>query len=335
MSNRNVRTQSRSVLAGAVVIGLTFLMVAGCSQSSLETGYADQCTTQLQFLSPPGATVAVKGGPTRSHQIPVYGGFDNRLEQAPEQFSVFNLAPGRYEFKYTSAEGLPGVSVYGELDIKHANSHMARVFQRRSFVPIALPSDHYQKVEVTGDQIFPYRGEAYRTAIDEQDLQRLKLGDVVEKVFFVADLEKATQTRDRILRDLKVCEREMEYADARFRLAYQDYRIDVTDPVANFWGTDRTFITWEGKRQKLAQKYEDLQKKLHRIEALLAGDHVLIREGMMALATQEIVEPHRDVVEAADDLGEVLLVMRVGGRHMHWGDPRRELASYEPLAQTE
>jgi hypothetical protein len=28
-------------------------------------------------------------------------------------------------------------------------------------------------------------------------------------------------------------------------------------------------------------------------------------------------------------LGEVLVVMRVGGRHMHKGDPRQELAAYQ------
>jgi hypothetical protein len=111
--------------------------------------------------------------------------------------------------------------------------------------------------------------------------------------------------------------------------------MDVSDPVANIFGTDRDFIKWEERRQVLSQRYEDLQEQLQRAEALLAGDHVLIREGMLALATQEIVEPHRDVEEAADDLGEVLLVMRLGGRHMHWGDPRRELASYEPLSKTE
>jgi len=334
MNNPTRRFQSQTVAAGILGIG-ALLILTGCSQHPLETGYADQCRTQLQFLSPPGATVTVRGGPTRSHQVPVYGPYDHRLEHSPEQFSVFNLAPGRYEFKYTAAEGLPGVSIYGELEVKHANSHMARVFQRRSFIPIALPSEHYQKIEVNGDEIFPYRGEAFRTAIDEQDLQRLKLGDVVEKVFFVADLAKAARTRDRLLRDLKVCERKMEYAESRFRLAHQDFRVEVTDPVANFFGTDRDFIRWEEKRQKLAQEYEKLQKKLQRIEALLAGDHVLIREGMLALATQEIVEPHRDVEEAAEDLGEVLLVMRIGGRHMHWGDPRRELASYEPLSKTQ
>ena len=57
------------------------------------------------------------------------------------------------------------------------------------------------------------------------------------------------------------------------------------------------------------------------------GDHVLIRKGMLVLATEEVVASHRDVVKAAEELGEVLLVMRIGGRHMDWSDPSRELAA--------
>jgi len=324
--------RSRSTDAFGIVgaCGLIVAALAGCSQHPMEPGFADQGRTQIQFFAPPGATVTVKAGcSTRSHQIAVYGPFENRLEQSPEEFAVFNLSPGMYEAKYTSAEGLPGVSVYMELDVKHANWHEARVFQRRAFIPIALPSEYYRKVEVAGDEIFPYCGEAFRTAIDEHDLQRIKQGDVVEKVFFVADLEKAARARDKAIRDLKVLERKMEYAESRFRLAYQDYRIDVADPIANLFGTDREFIRLEKKRQNLTLEYEQLEKKLTRLQALLKGDHVLIRKGMLAVATEQVVQPHKDVVEAAEKLGEVLLVMRIGGRHMQWGDPRRELAAYE------
>ncbi len=310
-----------------VVMGLALLTPVGCSQYPGETGYADQCKTQLQFFSPPGAVVSVKGCPPRSHQVATYGAFGNRLEQSPEEFAVFNLSPGRYEFKYASAEGLPGVSVYGELNIERAFSHAARVFQRRAFIPVALPSEYYKRVEVTGNETFPYRGEVYRTAIDELDLHRLQQGDVVEKVFFVADLERAACTRDATLRDLKVVERKMEYAEARFRNAYMDFRVDVHDPGANFWGTDKRFIDWERRRQELGLEYQALQDRLKRVQALLRGDHVLIRKGMLVLATEEVVASHRDVVKAAEELGEVLLVMRIGGRHMHWSDPSRELAA--------
>ncbi len=305
--------------------------VVGCGPSAgrLEPGYADQSRTQLQFYSPPGATVTVQGHPTRSHQVATYGPYGNRLEQEPEEFNVFNLKPGRYEFKYTSAEGLPGVSIYGELNVESANSQAAQIFQRRSFIPIALPSEYYRKVEVVGNETLPYRGESFRTAIDEQDLQRLQQGDVIEKVFFIADLEEAEKRQKETQVKVAAKEREIEYADARFRYAYLDYRFDVSDPVANFWGTDRDFIKWEKKRQKLEQELDSLQAKLRRARALLKGDRVLIRKGMLVLATEEVVRPHRDVVESSDKLGEVVLVMRIGGRHMHWGQPEQELVVHE------
>jgi hypothetical protein len=300
----------------------------GCGRPH-ETGYADQSKTQVQFYSPPGATVTVKACPTRSHQIGYYGPFEHRLELAPEEFSVFNLKPGRYEFKYVSAEGLPGVSIYGELEVKHVCSQMARVFQRRAFVPIGLPSAYYQRITPQGDEIFPWRGEAVRTSIDELDLQRLKQGDVIEKVFVVADLEDAKDELAEAQVDLAVAERELQYSEARFKEAYYDFRLDVSSSSANFWGTDREFIEWEGKRQQRTQKIDAIQAKIARLTALLNADRVCVREGMMVVATEQIVECHEDLEDASDEIGETLLVMRVGGRHMHWGDPRKELAAYE------
>lgn len=314
-------------LCSAAGLLLPTLMM-GCSHTrSAEPGYDAQCKTQVQFYSPPGAAVSVRTCPPRTHEVATYGAYGNRLEQTPEEFCVFNLSPGRYEFKYTSAEGLPGASIYGELNVMYANTHEGRVFQRRAFVPISLPSEHYKQVEVAGDETFPYRGEVYRTAIDEMDLQRLQQGDVVEKVFVVADLEKATKVRDKTLRDLKVIEREMEYRDVRFRDAYQNFQMDAANPMARFLGTDKEFIRQEKDRQELTLKYEKLQERLKRTQALLKGDHVLARKGMLVLATEEVVQPHRDVVESSERLGEVLLVMRLGGRHMHWGDPKQELAA--------
>ncbi len=322
------RMQTKSVVAIVAMIAATG-MIVGCGHPT-EPGFTDLGRTQIQFFSPPGAQVTVKDCPPRTHNVAEYGPYDNRLEQRPEQFCTFNLPPGRYLFKYVAAEGLPGANVYGELDVKHANCAETAKFQRLAFVPVSLPSEYYTKVDINGNEVFPYRGEAFRTAIDESDLMRLRQGDVVEKVFFVADLKAAEKRRDDLVRDLKVMERKMEYADARFREAYWDYRMDVSDPVKNFFGTDKQFISWEKERQGLQIKYQAMQKRLQRTEALLKGDHVLIRRGMLALATEEIVKPYRDPQSAADSIGEVLLVMRLGGRHMQWGDARHELASNEP-----
>jgi len=314
--------------ATAVLAGLAMLGTTGCAGQPREGGYANQCKTQLQFYSPPGATVTVRDCPTRSHQIGYYGPLEHRLELAPEEYAVFNLSPGRYEFKYVSAEGLPGVSVYGELDVKHANTEMARIFQRRAFVPISLPSAYYQQITPAGDEIFPWRGEAMRTAIDELDLQRLKQGDVVQKVFVVADLEEAKEELAEAEVDLAVAERRLQYDEARFKQAFYDFRMDVASPAANFWGTDRRFIDWEKEVREQEQRIDAIEQKIARLSTLLKADLVCVRKGMMVVATREIIECHEDPVDASDDIGEVLLVMRLGGRHMHWGDPRQELAAY-------
>ena len=80
----------------------------------------------------------------------------------------------------------------------------------------------------------------------------------------------------------------------------------------------------EDLNAELQHKIESTQAKLKRAQSLLDGDTVLIRKGMLALATEEVVKQHHDMEHAADDIGEILLVMRVGGRHMHWGPAGNE-----------
>lgn len=307
---------------GLMISAAAAALATGCASSAPSGGFSDPGKTQIQFYSPPGAQVMVKGG--RAQQVSSYGAFGHRLEHSPEEFSVFNLSPGRYEFKYTAAEGLPNVSIYGELDVHGGGSETARMYRRRSFVPISLPSEFYQHVDGVGDETFPYRSERYRTAIDQLDIDRLKQGDVVEKVIFVADLEEAEEELDETERDIAVTERKIEYAEARFRLALYDFRVDVNDRMANLLRTDRKFIKWEEERKELDQELDDLIDKHKRLKALLKGDHVLARQGMLVLATEEVVQSHRDVVSAAEELGDVLVVMRVGGRHMHWGSPAEQ-----------
>jgi hypothetical protein len=309
------------------VAALVLIAMSGCQ--SFSGGGAG--STQVQFYSPPGATVMIKdGGHTPSRQIARESVFGDRLERLPEEASVFDLGPGHYEFKYVSATGMPGVSVYGELEVpRHRRSSYAGIFRRRSFVPISLPSEYYLEVESTGDQIFPYAGDAQLTAISEHDLERLRLGDLVQKVFFVADLEQAEEELAETEREIAVTERELEYAEHRFREAYFDFRVNMSDPIADLLGSDRDFIEREEERQECQQKLERLIAKRQRTKALLNGDHVLIRRGMLVLATEEVLEAHRDPVEAASELGEVVLVMRLGGRHWHWGEAGGELVKYE------
>ncbi len=323
------KTRGRSVsihLAAAGAIVVIAALTTGCGQP-LEGGYANQGKLQLQFFSPAGASVTVKACTTRTHLVGTYPPDGERLERTPEQYCVFNLCPGTYEFKYVAAEGLEGVSVYGELEVHSPCHSYARKHMRRAFVPISLPSSAFKKANPAGNEIYPYRGERTRVAIDETDLMRLRQGDVIEKVFVVADMEKAYEVATKTRQDLIVLDRKLEYAELRFKNAYADFRLAADDPVARFFGADREFIQWEKERLELQQKIENARAKLKRAEALLKGDHVIIRKDMLVVATEEVVRPYKDVVDAADELGEVLLVMRLGGRHMHWGEPPPELAS--------
>jgi len=322
-SSGTARWIGMGVVAAVLIAGLT-----GCAGSP--DVFSHTRKTQILFYVPPGAAVALKGADGNMRQVAEPGPFSERLETAPEENAIFNLGPGRYEFKYTSAEGLPGVSVYGELNVYYANSHEARVFQRRAFIPMSLPSEFYKRVEAIGDEIYPFRSESYRTSIDELDVQRLRQGDVVEKVIFVADLKKAEKMLDEVEQDLVVCEREMEYADARFRLAYENFRTNVGDIRAVLLRTDRQFIKWEKRRKELDQEMEQLLGLQKRLKSLLKGDRVLARRGMLVLATEGVIEPHRDAVKAASELGEVLVVMRLGGRHLRWGIPNREMVAKQP-----
>jgi hypothetical protein len=331
-----------SILVASLAVALTGL-ACNCGPEKTgwtlrenwrESGFANKCKTQVLFYSPPGASVTVRD-PARTHDVAPEPAYGARLEHTPEEESVFNLYPGHYEFKYTSVEGVPGVSIYGELEVKCVCGEMARKFQRLAYVPISLPSEHYRQVEVIGNEIYPYRGEMYRTAIDENDLARLRAGDVVEKVFVVADLEAAEKARRKLEQEIAVAERRIEYTDARFRDAYLDFRAGPTESACLCCpflggGRDKQFIHWQEEQVEQQQKLDRLQARLQRVNALLKADTVCTREGMLLVATCEVVKGHDDPDDAADKIGEVLVVMRVGGRHMHWGEPGRELAGYEP-----
>lgn len=303
----------------AVSLCAFVLMTVGCASPQIETGFADAGKMQLQFYAPSGTNVTVGGCRPRTHQVGTYDAEGNRLERTPEEYAVFNLSPGTYEFKYTAADGLENLSLYGELIVHDPCRSYAKTYMRRSFIPVALPSAYYKKDTNKGDEIFPYRGQSVKTAIDETDLMRLKQGDVVEKVFVVADLQKANQRVKEYKQRLVVLDRELEYAEARFRDAYSNWRLVSDDAMARFFGEDREFICWEKKRLEVRDRIAETQAALKRAQALLSGDRVLIRKGMLAVATEEVVKPYKDVVHSADDLGEVMVVMRIGGRHMQWG----------------
>lgn len=350
--------------------GVGLLALAGCSQHVVERGWSDSGKVQVQFYSPPGATVAVKNGGTRSHPVGHYGDDNHRLELAPEEFSVFNLPPGRHAFKYITAEGFPGVSIYGELDIFTPCDAESAKFVRNSFVPIRLPSRYYS--DAAG--YHPAEGPS-GAGLSETEVEHLAQGDLIHKVYFVADLEAVAEDLDRIeqrLDKLRSAEIVLNSSTEYYNTRHEEYRRDSLygDPTTDsddagkeFWGSDREFNRIEAKRQRLENQRDKIRAQTDKLtqerrirRTLLDSITIINRAGAMVLATPENQWPYHDAFEQVNEdreydgftigpgrnyhldvfelepIGHVVAIMRVGGRHKQWGDPGGEMAAAKPEA---
>lgn len=385
---RQLGRRAAAVLAIVAVAALP--LWGGCSHHTLESGWANPCKVQVQFYAPPGATVAVSSSPwwelgesdkpdsvppdstTRRHQVAKYGA-DDRLEQAPEEFAVFNLCPGlgsnSYHFKYTTAEGFPGVSIYGQLDVRKPHTDEAREFVANTFVPIVLPSRYYEGHD---EHYFPVRGPS-GVGLSQLEVEHLRQGDLIRKVYFVADLQKAWETIrlidehvERLRSAETVLNTELELVDARFEVYRQDalYADPTDDSLARYkdWsGKSNKFIELEARRQELTnERYgirsqiDDLMNERRIRTRLLDSMKIVNRRGSLVLATPESQWAYHDAatqvgkgreydgfeVGPGDDyqtgditiprLGDVVLEMKVGGRHKHWDAPNREMVAFNP-----
>ncbi|MCB9849923.1 MAG: hypothetical protein H6817_04385 [Phycisphaerales bacterium] len=342
----------------ALMVGTALPFTSGCSDWS--GGWRDHKKVQVQFYAPPGASVSIrKWMKTPTEEVGQYDG--HRLEHTPEDFAVFNLGSDKtYEFKYSSATGFPGVSIYGELDVRKVESPEAAKFVGHSFVPISLPSEYYNGTEA---DYHPVSGPS-GVGLSQVELEHLRQGDLIRKVYFIADLQQAWETvrmiEDHIerLRSAEtVLNTELELVDARFEAYRQDalYADPTEDTLAanrDESGRSATFIALEATRQRLENKrymireqVDDLLNEKRIRTRLLDSMKIVNRRGTLVLATPEnqwefhdaadqvgrarvypgfAVGPNGDYMTGPIEipaLGEVLLVMRVGGRHMHWGEP--------------
>jgi len=338
---------------------VSMVCATGCSQSVSDSPWSDQSLLQVQFYAPAGAEVCVQkgGGKLESKQIASYPD-EHRLESPPTQFAAFNLKPGNnYAFLYKRAEGFPGARIYGEVELYNPQSEDARRYMGHSFVPVNLISRHG---DARGDHYHPVKG-ASGTGLGAQKGEHLTEGDVVEKVYFVADLQEAWETVRNIdfhiekLRSAEaVLNAELELLDNRF----QSYRRDAiyADPTINSLarskdrsGANQEFIRIEADRQRLdnkrfliRQQIDDLSKERSIRKRLLDTMRIVSRRGSLVLATPENQWPYHDTTEqiagprsyqghvtgpteayttgdiVIPPLGELVCVVRIGGRHMHW-----------------
>jgi hypothetical protein len=313
--------------AKVVSVGSALLIVIGCGHR-FETGYQDFNKVQVQFYQPTGATVTLGQcnfgtiAPNRSHQVNIYESQAYRLEHQPEETATFNLCPGSYEFKYTGAQGWEGASIYGEIQI-HAvcclTAPGAKAMLKRVFIPIALPSPGTTKAVSSADDLFPYTSPAHRLRISYQDVDRIMAGDMVTKVVFIADLKKAKCDVNRLEVEF-TC---MQGKQQRLRALLNEAQLDALDnPKSD------EFIEIQCQLKELEQKMDRNRDKYTRLNALLNADKVIIRREMMVLATDEILPAHEDPICAAQKIGQVVMVIRLGGRHMQWGNSAQEAAVF-------
>ncbi|MFH0981727.1 MAG: hypothetical protein V2A79_09330 [Planctomycetota bacterium] len=348
----------RSV-GGVSVLALALAVAAGCSRPIAERGWGNPCKVQVQFYSPPGAEVQIKSlFGRRAQEITTDESLDHRLELTPEEYAVFNLCPGRYQFKYTTAQGFPGVSIYGRLDVQGSLDCEVAKFVRNSFIPIKLPSRYYLEAR----SLHPVMGPS-GPGLHEIEVDQLAQGDLIEKVYFIADLDTVYKDIDRInarLDQLRSAETVLnsskEYLDAR----HEDYRRDsiyadptfsIDDATKEFWGADRRFNQLEADRQRLENQRYAMHEQITRLteerrmrRTLLDSMRIINRSGALVLATPEYQWPYHDTFHQVAHgrsyegfiigpglnyhvgdfrlapIGKVVAVMQVGGRHKHWGD---------------
>jgi len=345
---------------GCMVLAAAAFGLQGVGCSGWGNPWSDHDRVQVQFYAPPGASVTVKKfmGTQGSDIAQVE---PHRLEKSPEMCCVFNLKPSKtYEFKYVAAEGLPDVSVYGEIDVLKVKSPEAQKFVAHAFVPIPLPSDYHDAGLVSH---YPVRGPS-GVGLSPVELEHLRQGDLVRKVYFVADLQSAWHTVrmiddhiERLRSAETVLNTELELIDAR----YESYRQDslYADPTADALtasndrsGKSARFVQIEATRQRMENtrfdirnQVEDLLNEKRIRTRLLDSMKIVNRRGSLVLATPENQWEFHDAAEqvsstrvypgftvgpkkayctgeiALPPLGEVVVVLRVGGRHMHWGPP--------------
>ena len=352
-------------------LALGLVATAGCSRHVTERGWGSPCKVQVQFYSPPGANVTVKSlMGWRGHPISTDETLDHRLELTPEEYAVFNFCPGKYHFKYTTAQGFAGVGVYGELSVYATWDPEVTKFIHGSFVPVRLPSRYY----LDASPLHPVAGPS-AASLNEIEVEQLAQGDLIEKVYFVGDLDTVYDDIERIntrldkLRSAQtVLNSSMEYLDAR----HEDYRRDsiyasptfsMDDSAKEFWGTDRKFNRIEADRQRLENQRYALREQIAKLirerrirRTLLDSMRIINRSGALVLATPEYQWPYHDTFTQVSrsrtydgftigpglnyhlgrfklhPIGKVVARMRVGGRHKHWGDTPVVVAEGAALA---
>ncbi len=332
---RFVRHRGISMLLPVCLFVLT---AVGCSEKKgMFANPKGDATFQVQFYSPEGAKLMLRD--QSGHAVLASRGpLGDRLEHRPEEFAVYDLLPGRYEFAYTDGEGVDDATLYGELDVYKCREDYSIDYRRTAFIPIRLPSLQRQMAE----HLVPFRDLSYTVGLEDREFRHLRQGDMLTKTYFVADLDRVRDEHDieyyqainDIDRELTVLADREEYLTVRYDHARQEalFRnadVDISDKIAHdnydMWGIEENYIRLSRKLQALARERESLQLDREQLErdrdrrnALLRSMRIEHRDGALVLASPDLTNPFSNPIDQSAELGEVVAVVRVGGRHQFW-----------------
>jgi hypothetical protein len=329
-------TNRRSPQVFFAALAAMAVVLVGCGNG------APRGKIQVQFHSPAGAMMLVKGvqddEPIEARSRGPLGG---RLSRFDDELAVFDLRPGRYSVAYTGASGAEDSIIYGDLEVFGPTRDVTRRFCQYSMVPIKLPSLQPE----AGEHLFPVRDLSYTVGLEGREFKHIKQGDLITKVYFVADLEQVrrdyeVEYREKIAQldgELSVLADQELYVENRYRqerrkALQRDPEMNYQDRAAHArfdkWGVEERYIKLAKKKYELAAQRERLQAQRTRLEAERHRRHVLLRslniihrDGALVLATPDLQIPYTNTVEQVSELGDVLAVLHVGGRHQYWAKP--------------
>lgn len=282
--------------------GLLVTFGAGCSHQHVMRGFDDSDRVQIQFYEPGRAHVVMRRSPHGEYSANVASSSDQQLEDGGD-YAIFNLKPSKkpYPFAYTPDDG-SNINIYGELEVMEPESEFGEDFVAHGFVPISLLSSSESTREVFYN---PSRGNS-GAGLSGLEMAHLAQGDMITRVYFVADLAVAAKTVraidahvERLRSSETVLNTHLEWVDSRF----QSYRRDslYADPTSDTLarakdknGDNYEFIKLEAERQrieneryKIRRQVEDLLTEQRMRKRLLDTMRIVNRRGSLVLATPE------------------------------------------------
>lgn len=288
-----------------LVAGAALVMTAagaGCANQHVMRGFDDSGLVQIQFYEPGSAHVVMRRGLYGDYRADVASSSDQQLEDGGE-YAIFNLKPSNqaYPFAYSPDDG-SNVNIYGEIEVMDPESEFGEDFVAHGFVPISLLNSSEESREVFYN---PSRGNS-GAGLSSLEMAHLAQGDMISRVYFVADLAVAEQTiRDidahieRLRSSETVLNTHLEWVDSRF----QSYRRDslYADPTGDTLalakdknGKNYEFIRLEAERQRIENQRYDIRRQVEDLlteqrmrKRLLDTMRIVNRRGSLVLATPE------------------------------------------------